>query len=429
MAEYPYWRRNLWVLWLAQFVSVCGFSLSIPFAPYFLRELAPYATDAQIRFYAALSAFISQLGFAVFSPIWGWLADRYGRKKMALRAAFCGTLVLALMGLAQNALQFILLRALQGILTGTIAASMTLIACTTPQEKQGYALGIYSSSLFSGDMTGLFLGGVMAVNFGFRNSFHISAFLVFGTALLILFGAREDFHREAPTPTEKSTDGLWRTALLPALPALFIYSFSCLAYCLDESQVALYVEQLNGGAAQPGRELLTSLTLGAGSLGAMSAGLILSHFIDRNPSRIALLSASFAGLAMLTMALLPRWLPATPRVPVLGHTVTWGALCLIPLRLLTVFFAGGVDTICNTWISKVTLPAHRGIMFGISRTFRAVGTCSGHMTAGAVAPTLGITTLYYIGPFYFFLLAAMVFFLGKGICRRIEEVNRLTNQP
>ncbi len=432
MEEYPYWRRNLWVLWAAQFVSVCGFSLSIPFAPYFLRDLAPTASDAQIRFYAALAAFVSQLCFAIFSPIWGYLADRYGRKKMALRAAFCGTLVLALMGLAQNVTQFILLRALQGILTGTIAASMTLIACTTPQDKQGYALGIYSSSLFSGDMTGLFLGGFMAANFGFRNSFHISAILVLGTALLILFGAREDFHRAPHAPADKAnaaTDsGLWRTALLPALPALLIYMFSCLAYCLDESQAALYVEQLNGGPAQPGRELLTSLTLGAGSLGAMSAGLILSHFIDRNPARIAFLSATTAGLAMLTMALLPHWLPMTPRVPLLGHTATWAALCLIPLRLLTVFFAGGVDTICNTWISKVTLPNHRGIMFGISRTFRAVGTCSAHFTAGAVAPTLGITMLYYLGPLVFFLLAIVIRLLSGRLARRIDEVNRLTIQ-
>ena len=427
MEEYPYWRRNLWVLWIAQFVSVCGFSLSIPFAPYFIRELAPYASDEQIRFYAALSAFISQLGFATFSPIWGWLADRYGRKKMALRAAFCGTLVLALMGLAQNVVQFILLRALQGILTGTIASSMTLIACTTPQEKQGYALGIFNSSLFSGDMAGLFMGGFMAVNFGFRNSFHISALLVLGTALLILFGAREDFHRVVSPPTVRKTDNsLWHSALLPALPVLLIYALFCLAYFLDQSQIALYVEQLNGGSAQPGRELLTSLTLGAGSLGAMSAGLILSHFIDRNPSRIALLSASIAGLAMLLMALLPRWIPADARVAILENPVTWSALCLIPLRLLMVFFAGGVDTICNTWISKITLPAHRGLIFGFSRTFRGIGTCSGHLTAAAIAPTMGITTLYYIGPLYFLLLTAMILFLRKGITMRVEAVNRLT---
>ena len=159
----------------------------------------------------------------------------------------------------------------------------------------------------------------------------------------------------------------------------------------------------------------------------MSAGLILSHFIDRNPARIAYLSAITAGLAMLTMALLPQWFPDTPRVPVLGHTVTWSAICLPPLRLLTVFFAGGVDTICNTWISKVTLPAHRGVMFGISRTFRAIGTCSGHLTAGLVAPTLGITTLYYIGPLCFFLLALMIRYLHKGITARIAQVNQMTD--
>ena len=30
--EFPHWRRNLAVLWFAQFISLCGFSLSVPFA-------------------------------------------------------------------------------------------------------------------------------------------------------------------------------------------------------------------------------------------------------------------------------------------------------------------------------------------------------------------------------------------------------------
>ena len=125
--------------------------------------------------YAALSAMMPQLAYTICAPLWGWVADRFGRKKMILRATFGGGLALLLMSFSQNAWQFLGLRLFQGILTGSATASLALIAATTPTEKQGFAMGSMSSAVFAGDMSGLFIGGLLASHFGYRSSFRISS--------------------------------------------------------------------------------------------------------------------------------------------------------------------------------------------------------------------------------------------------------------
>ena len=427
-SEYPYWRRNLAVLWISQFFSLCGFSMSVPFAPYFLRELAPEATEPQIRFYAALSSLFVQLTFAFASPLWGWVADRYGRKKMVLRAATMGVVILALMGFCQSVYQFLSLRLMQGIFTGTIAASTTLIACNTPQEKQGYALGILSSSIFSGDMTGLLIGGVLSSHFGFRTSFHISALMLIVTTLMVVFLVKEKF-----TPVVKKADsatkaalsgGTWALVLLPALPVLCIYGIASLARLMDQSQIALYVEQLNGGPNYAGRELYTSWIMGAGSLGAVTAGFLLSKHIDKTPARIAMRLAIFAGISVLIMAALPFIAPPVTHIHPLHLSLmtTWAVVYLIPLRFLMIFCAGGMEPICTSWISKVTEPRHRGVMFGYAQAVRSCCSGLGHLSAGVIAPLLGINALYWTIPLPFFLLAIVIMLFQKRIAARIQQV-------
>ena len=430
-SEYPYWKRNLVILWLSQFFSLCGFSMSVPFAPYFMRELATTATEPQIRFYAAMSSLLCQIAFALTSPLWGSIADRYGRKKMVLRAASMGVVVLALMGFCQSVFQFLALRLLQGIFTGTIAASTTLIACNTPQEKQGYALGILSSSIFSGDMTGLLIGGVLASHFGFRTSFHVSALLLVVTTSMVLFLVKEKFtpvvRKAVNSSGNTNAGGTWTVVLLPALPVLCIYGIASLARLMDQSQIALYVEQLNGGPGFAGREMYTSWIMGAGSLGAVTAGFLLSKHIDNSPARIAMRLAIFAGISVLLMAALPFIAPPVTRIHPLHLPLetTWAVVFLLPLRFLMVFCAGGMEPICTSWISKVTEPQHRGVMFGYAQAVRSSCSGLGHLSAGIIAPLLGINALYWTIPLPFFLLAIVVMLFQKRIAARIQVVANL----
>lgn len=428
-ADFSYWRRNLAVLWVSQFVSLCGFSMSVPFAAYFIRELAPDAGEPRIRFYAGLSSLLTQAAFMVAAPLWGWVADRFGRKKMALRAAFMGTVVLGLMGLSRSVWQFLALRFFQGCFTGTIAASTTLVACNTPREKQGFALGLLSSSIFSGEMAGLLVGGVLADQFGFRNSFHISSGLLLVTTLLVLFLVKEQFTPEAGDAAGKPTGAggwrlTWTTVLLPALPVLAIYGCNSLARLMDQSQIALYVEQLNGGVDFPGREMFTSWVMGAGSLGAVTAGFLLARHIDGRPARIAQAMALTACLAVLAMAALPFVLPSEPRVSLPGVAVgtTWGVLAMIPLRFIMVFCGGGMEPICTSWISKVTEPEHRGVIFGYAQAVRSSCSGLGHLGACIIAPALGVNALYWTIPAAFLALAAMVALFRNRIAQRIRCV-------
>ncbi len=55
---------------------------------------------------------------------------------------FGGAVVIGLMSLARSAPQLVLLRALQGMLTGHVAAANTLVASTAPADRVGYAMGL-----------------------------------------------------------------------------------------------------------------------------------------------------------------------------------------------------------------------------------------------------------------------------------------------
>ena len=87
------------------------------------------------------------------------------------------------------------------------------------------------------------------------------------TTLLVLFLVKEQFTPEAGDAAGKPTGAggwrlTWTTVLLPALPVLAIYGCNSLARLMDQSQIALYVEQLNGGVDFPGREMFTSWVMG-----------------------------------------------------------------------------------------------------------------------------------------------------------------------
>jgi len=135
------WQRNLAALWIGQLIAIAGFSVTLPFLPYYVQELGITGVD-QIAFWAALVSTAQGTTMALVAPVWGLLADRYGRKIMVVRAMFGGAAVIGAMGFAQNVYQLLVLRAIQGTLTGTVPAAMTLVASSTPPERRGFAIGV-----------------------------------------------------------------------------------------------------------------------------------------------------------------------------------------------------------------------------------------------------------------------------------------------
>ena len=134
-----HWRRNLWVVWLSQFLSMLSFSASYTFIPFYFEQLG--VPNESLGRYVALFAAGGNLTFAVCAPLWGMLADVYGRRMMLLRANFGAALLIPLMGVISNPDLLLLHRLLIGALAGTVTAAQTLIISTTPREHRSFALG------------------------------------------------------------------------------------------------------------------------------------------------------------------------------------------------------------------------------------------------------------------------------------------------
>jgi len=102
------WKRNLYVVWVAELLAIAGFSVAFPFLPYYVQELGVTRPG---KWRCGRDHHCAQaVTMAVFSPIWGSVADRYGRKLMIERATFGGAVVLTAMGFVQNVWQLAALR-------------------------------------------------------------------------------------------------------------------------------------------------------------------------------------------------------------------------------------------------------------------------------------------------------------------------------
>ncbi|SPX44111.1 multidrug-efflux transporter, major facilitator superfamily (MFS) [Klebsiella pneumoniae] len=112
---------------------------------------------------------------------------------MLLRSALGMAIVMMLMGMAQNIWQFLLLRALLGLLGGFIPNANALIATQIPRHKSGWALGTLSTGAVSGALLGPLAGGFLADHWGLRTVFFMTAAVLFICFLFTLFLIRENF--------------------------------------------------------------------------------------------------------------------------------------------------------------------------------------------------------------------------------------------
>jgi DHA1 family multidrug resistance protein-like MFS transporter len=352
------WRRNLYVLWLAETMTILGFSLCYPFLPFYLAELGAESFESRALWTGAMSA--SSAGFmALAAPFWGMAADRYGRKLMIVRAMLGGAITTGLMGLVVAPWQLLILFILDGALSGTVTAAMTLVASSTPRKHLGYALGLLQTAIFTGASIGPLVGGLLADRMGYRPVFGIGFVLLFGSALLVLAMTRENFVR-APRDTTATgparRDATLMTILLAgALPASVAMMFALrLAGSAVSPILPLFVETLADAGAPLAS--LTGLTFGVSGICSAIAGLTLGRMADQIGHRLVLIAAGLA-IAVLYFPL------ALVREP-------WQLIvCYGLLGLAT----GGISPSAQAVVADLTPPERRGVIFGVTSAAASAG--------------------------------------------------------
>lgn len=386
------------LIWASQFLSIMGFSFALPFAPYFLQEELGVVRHGELQMWIALFSSSTAITMGIAAPLWGMLADRYGKRIMLIRANLAGAAVMSLMGAAQTPLVLIALRALQGALTGTMTAAQAFLAGEMPHERRGLAVGGLSAAVFSGTMAGVSLGGFVADGLGYRTAFAVSGVLLLAAGLLVLGCTRETV---VPTARSHVPEGIpesarvhWRD--LPATLYGVLAMFGAIAFVrqFDVAFLPLLVQEIHGSL--DGVSLWSGGLNAFGSLAGLLAGLATGWLSDRlSPLRMviaaALLAAAFSG----------------------GQMFVDSFAVLFPVRFGTVFFAGALEPALNAWLAKRVPEERQGVAFGLASSTRSIGWAMGPLLAGLVAAAnlravFGVAAAGFLGLALLFALALRV---------------------
>ena len=125
------WQRNVWALSLCVFIAFVGFQFFSPFLPLYIRELGVTDPSAIALWSGALAA-VTPLMSGLLSPLFGRLADRFGRKMMLIRSLAGFTIIIAAMGLVTSVRQLFVARLLMGLFAGF--TPMASRACRAPDS-------------------------------------------------------------------------------------------------------------------------------------------------------------------------------------------------------------------------------------------------------------------------------------------------------
>jgi DHA1 family multidrug resistance protein-like MFS transporter len=366
---HPRWRVTLYTMWLAQSFCIMGFSFVMPFMPFYVRELG-VTEERMVAIWAGLLGTGSGLAMATMGPVWGWVADRYGRKMMVQRAMFGGSVVLSLMGLAKSAPQLLALRIIQGGITGTVPASVALVSSVVPKARLGASLGLMQMAVFSGGSIGPYLGGIVADRFGYQVPFGVTGALLFTGGMLVLFGAKERFVRPAPEQREQAAPlrVLFRSEGLLVL--LLVYTSMNLSGSLVMPIFPLFVEKIMGTPEQAAAE--TGLLLAVTGVAAAVSAVMVGRLSDRMGHKTVLIACTaIAGVMCFPQA-------AAQSV---GQ--------LVVMRALFGLGAGGMIPAMNAMIATVVPRQNIGQAYGFTTTFSALGWATGPALGGWLASELG----------------------------------------
>lgn len=364
------WKRNLFVTWIGCFLTGAAFSLVMPFLPLYV-ELLGVSSPEKLNLWSGAVCSITFLFSAIASPIWGGLADRKGRKVMLLRSALGMAIVMMLMGLAQNVWQFLILRALLGLLGGFVPNANALIATQVPRNKSGWALGTLSTGAVSGALIGPLIGGLLADLYGLRLVFFITALVLF-----ICFITTVLFVQERFTPVQKK-DMLSGRQVLASLknPRLVLSLFvTTLIIQVATGSIApiltLYVRELAGHSQ--------NLAFISGMAALLSAPR-LGKLGDRvGPERILI-----SMMALSVLLLIPMSFVQSP----------WQ---LGVLRFLLGATDGALLPAVQTLLIYNSSSQVAGRIFSYNQSFRDVGNVSGPLLGAFISASYGFRAVFFV---------------------------------
>jgi DHA2 family multidrug resistance protein len=112
---------------------------------------------------------------AIMTPPTGFLAGRFGLKRLFLVSVTGFTVASMLCGMAQSLTQIVMFRMLQGAFgAALVPLSQSVLFSVYPKERQGFAMALFGLGVMVGPVLGPVLGGWLTENYSWRYVFYIN---------------------------------------------------------------------------------------------------------------------------------------------------------------------------------------------------------------------------------------------------------------
>lgn len=408
--EFSGWRRNFYTLWVAELAAIIGFQAMQPFLPYYIQEFE-VGDLGQALVWSGRMGTAAGLAMAISSPLWGSLADRYGRKPMVVRSMIGGGLSVLLMAYVTSVEQLLVTRVLQGALAGTVTACLTLVSTSTPRQHLGFALGLMQGAFMLGASVGPLLGGPLIEAFGYKTCFLWAGVAVILAGISVQFLVHEDFTRARKVESSAKyrmpgRDMLRLLADRPFLVLVLTVTAMSFAFGFVMPVVPLFLQELAGHTDII--SLAGAVFAAGGLVGAVSAA-VMGRYSDRIGPRRVLVGGLFSAALFY-----------------LAQGYAQSVLAFGVLVVLTGIATGAVRPVANSLITGIVSEGDRGKAFGVMSSAAALGWAAGPMAGGYLGAHYGFRSVFVATAILFLAVGAWAWFAMKGVGEtgNVKETSR-----
>jgi MFS transporter, DHA1 family, tetracycline resistance protein len=425
-------QPSVLVIFLTVFIDLVGFGIVVPLVPIYGKHMVPAVVGplwAQGLVIGGIVACFSAMQF-LFSPVWGRMSDRYGRRPILLVSTAGAAVSYVLFAfsavLSSHVAALVLMvvaRSFAGLFGGNITVAQAYIADITPPEQRSRKMGLIGMAFGLGFIFGPAIGGISLKYLGGAGPGAIAAGLCaanFILAFLILAESRKPASEHvAPRPHLDQ----WRHTLTQPKIGLLIIVFFLATFCFScfESTLPLVVSDnfhINIQSNEASASTVAYLFVYCGIIGAVVQGGAIGRLVKRlgEPKLIALSLA----LTAVSLSVLP-FIHGTA-------DLSWGVLVRAEGRSWLLMLAALALLSVGT---SLTRPPLFGLLSNLTSAHEQGANIGVAQGAGSLARILGpifATTLLVYSPPLPYLTCGVVL-LGttvltvKRLCRHEPSAN------
>ncbi len=384
------WKRTVYISLVCVFCIAFGVSQLAPILPLYFHNLGVQTPEA-MSLWSGLATGATYIIVCLAAPFWGRVADKKGRKITLIRSSFGMALCNVLIAFQTTPEGVVLIRLIQGLVSGFYSASITLIASEAPIERTGWALGLLASANLAGSLIGPLLGGYIADTVGIRNDFIIVGIIMGLAGVLATIFIHENYVPK-PNPEKLSIRKLKEqipefNSIVSLCVASFIY-----AICIMSLQpvISVYIKGIVPSDTE-NLAFIAGAVFSAMGIAQLMSSSPLGKLVDKiGPRKVLVISLVYVGILNIPQA----------------YVTDVYQLALI--RFLQGFGLGGMLPALNTYLSSKTPREFTGQVFSYNQSCLFFGYFLGSVGGASLMAWLGFTTLFWVSGGLFILSALWI---------------------